>query len=59
MEISNLAMNDVPVFAPDFDNWVQPNCNYVDIVELSSYVSCLSLVKVKERSDSEFRYFDT
>ena len=42
MQIPDLPMNDVPFFAPDFDNWLQPNCNYINIADLSSYVPCIS-----------------
>ena len=35
-------MNDWPIFAPDFDNWVQPNCNVINIVDLSTFVPCIS-----------------
>ena len=42
MQLSNLPLNDVPVFAPDVENWLQPNCNFVNILDLSSYVPCIS-----------------
>ena len=42
MNTLDFSTDDVPVFVPDVDNWVQPNCNFVNIVDLPSYVTCIS-----------------
>ena len=38
----DLSMDDLPNFVPEIDNWLQPNCNFVNVIDLSSYVSCIS-----------------
>ena len=42
MEFSNLPLNDLPVFSPDVENWLQPNCNFINIADLSLYVPFMS-----------------
>ena len=39
MQTVDLAINDVPIFVPDVDNWLQPDCNFVTVTDLPSYVS--------------------
>ena len=38
----DLSMNSVPIFVPDVDNWLQPNCNFITVTDLPSYVSFIS-----------------
>ena len=41
MDSLALSLDDVPIFIPDVDNWIQPNCNYITVDDLSSF-SCFS-----------------
>ena len=42
MQDLDLSMNNVPIFVPDVDNWLQPNCSFVNVTDLPSYVSFVS-----------------
>ena len=35
--------SDLPVYTPDLENYVSPNCNFIDANNLYPYVSGLSL----------------
>ena len=42
MQTVDLSINNVPIFVPDVDNWLQPNCNFYTVTDLPSYVSFIS-----------------
>ena len=42
MESTDFSFDDVPVFIPDVDDWIQPNSDYIHVEDLCSFESCLS-----------------
>ena len=41
---SDLLLSDVPIFAPDVENWTRVNCDYFDVHDLSAFIRDVSFV---------------